>query len=65
MIPPSYATVASVNSPAEIFLLDESEPLGTGARVSIDNLAGYPLSTPSIVDLVATLDSGISLRLAK
>ena len=60
MIPPSYATVASVNSPAEIFLLDESELLGTGARVSIDNLAGSPLSTPSIVDLVATLDSGVS-----
>ena len=60
MIPPSFATVSSVNSPAEIFQLDQSNQADTGARVSIDNLAGSPLSTPSIVNLVATLDSGIS-----
>ena len=60
MIPPSFATVSSVNSPAEIFQLDQSNQADTGARVSIDNLAGSPLSTPSIVNLVATLDNGIS-----
>ena len=60
MIPPSFATVSSVNSPAEIFQLDQSEQAETGARVSINNLAGSSFSAPTLVNLVATLDSGVS-----
>ena len=60
MIPPAFAIVSSVNSPAEIFQLDQSEQTETGARVSIDNLAGSTWSAPTLVNLVATLDSGIS-----
>ena len=58
MIPPSFATVSSVNSPAEIFPLDQSDQAKTGARVSINNLAGSPFSEPTLVNLIATLDSG-------
>ncbi|MEL0336248.1 MAG: hypothetical protein VXA63_04095, partial [Euryarchaeota archaeon] len=60
MIPPSFATVSSVNSPAEIFPLDQSDQAKTGARVSINNLAGSPISEPTLVNLIATLDSGSS-----
>lgn len=60
MIPPSYATVDSVDYPAEIFQLDQSHQSDKGARVSINNLAGSPFSEPTLVNLVATLDSGIS-----
>ena len=60
VIPPSFATVSSVNSPAEIFPLDQSDQAKTGARVSINNLAGSPFSEPTLVNLIATLDSGSS-----
>ena len=60
MIPPSFATVSTVNSPAEIFPLDQSDQAKTGARVSINNLAGSPFSEPTLVNLIATLDSGSS-----
>ena len=60
MLPTSVATVSSVNSPAEIFQLDQSEQAETGARVSINNLAGSSFSAPTLVNWVATLDSGVS-----
>ena len=65
MIPPSFATVSSVNSPAEIFPLDQSDQAKTGARVSINNLAGSPISEPTLVNLIATLDSGSSPLIGK
>ena len=59
MIPPAYATVSSVNAPAEIFELEQSEQAETGARVVLDNLAGSIFSSPTSVNLVVTLDSGV------
>ena len=59
MIPPPYATVSSVNFPAEVFQIDESTEEKSGARVALDNLAGSAFSPPDSVNLVATLDSGI------
>ncbi len=60
MVPPAYASVSEVNAPGEVFQSEQGQQSYTGARVALNNLAASAFSPPTSVNLIATLDSGVS-----